>query len=84
MNRQSLIQQGITFLQNSSSQKLPFSEQVKFLEEKGLSSDEIKHVVESVSPKQDGWMWKFLYPSIIIGAGCMAYVLSKAMEEEVW
>jgi hypothetical protein len=87
MNGESLRQLGVSFLQNASTQNLPFSEQVKFLEGKGLSSEDIKQALQSVSvsppAKKDGWLWSIMFPVAIIGAGCTAYVLSKAMEEDV-
>jgi hypothetical protein len=94
-SRESLYQMGVSFLQNATNQSLPFSEQIQFLEGKGLSSEEIKralHAVSSSSPtsgigagvvKKDSWLWSVMFPIAIIGAGCTAYVLSKAMEEEV-
>lgn len=85
MSRESLCQLGVSFLQNASTQSLPFSEQIQFLEGKGLSSEEIKQAMQSVSTpvKKDGWLWNVMFPVLIVGAGCTAYVLSKAMEEDV-
>ena len=87
MNGESLRQLGVSFLQNASTKNLPFSEQVQFLEGKGLSAEDIKQALQSVSvappAKKDGWVWSLMFPVMILGAGCTAYVLSKATEEDV-
>ena len=85
MSRESLCQLDVSFLQNASTQSLPFSEQIQFLESKGLSAEEIKLALQTVSSpvKKDGWWWSVMFPVMIFGAGCTAYVISKAMEEEV-
>ena len=85
MSRESLCQLGVSFLQNARANSLPFSEQIQFLEGKGLSADEIKQALQysSTPAKKDGWLWNVVFPLVIVGAGCTAYVLSKAMEEDV-
>lgn len=86
LGSESLGQTGVSFLQNAATRNLPFSEQIQFLENKGLSTEDIKVALQSVSSppaKKDGWMWSLMYPVLIVGAGCAAYVLSKAMEEDV-
>lgn len=93
MSSESLYKQGVSFLQNASSQGLSISEQVRVLEEKGLSPADIRAALHSVSSatssspfpspsRREGWLWSVLVPVIVIGAGCTAYVLSKALEED--
>jgi hypothetical protein len=82
--RENLIQQAVDCLQSTTS---TLSQQASFLESKGLTSLEVAEAVKrsnmhfNTSNSQSGWLWNVLYPVAVIGAGCAAYVISRALDE---
>ena len=82
--RDDLINQAADTLHHSRS---TLSQQVSFLENKGLTNVEIaealrrSHEYFAAASPQHGWIWNVLHPLVVVGAGCAAYVISRAFEE---
>jgi len=82
--REDFVSQGSSFLVNKEAQAISMSDRVKFLENKGLNTDEILAAVSRAakvgivnnSGGNSAFLWDVLLPNVLVlGAGAVVYYL---------